>query len=143
MVKKQWTAASLVVLFMLLATVQPEAQNRRRGRGRPVYRPALRVAFVGGYGPRFYGGPGYYRMDYRGGGHYGTVDFNVTPKESQVHVDGALIGSADDFNGGIFGSTARLLPGTHEIKIVAPDGTQIERRIFVMPGRELNFNYRF
>ncbi len=142
MVKKQWAAALLVVLFMLLATVQPEAQNRRRSRGRIVYRPPVRIAFVGGYRPRFYGGPGYYH-NYRGGGYYGTVDFNVTPKQSLVHVDGALIGSADDFNGGVFGSTARLPPGTHEIKIVAPDGSEIKRRIYVMPGRELNFNYRF
>jgi len=143
MVKKQWAAASLVVLFMLLATVEPEAQGRHRGRGRLVYRPAVRVAFVGGYGPRFYGAPGYYRLDSRGGGHYGTVDFNVTPKKSQVYVDGALIGNADDFNGGIFGSTARLRPGVHQIRIVAPDGSKVERRIYVMPGRELNFNHRF
>ena len=63
------------------------------------------------------------------------VDFNVEPKESQVFVDGAYIGIADDYNGGFFGSTAVLTPGTHNVRIVAPDGRVKEAKIYVMPGR--------
>lgn len=73
----------------------------------------------------------------------GRVDFNVKPKDSRIYVDGAYIGLAADWDGGFFGTTATLRAGPHTVRIVAPDGRSITRRIYVMPGRELNFNFVF
>ncbi|GAB4253349.1 MAG: hypothetical protein Kow00109_28990 [Acidobacteriota bacterium] len=75
--------------------------------------------------------------------NYGRVDFNVKPKNSRIYVDGAYIGIADDWDGGFFGTTASLKAGPHTVRIVAPDGRSIVRRIYVMPGRELDFNFVF
>ena len=74
---------------------------------------------------------------------FGRVDFNVHPDQSRVFVDGVCIGVADDFNGGLFGSTATLRAGTHHVKIVAPDGRIVARTIYVMAGRELDFELNF
>lgn len=150
MIRKSWAAVLLVGFVTLLTVGQSLALQRHRGRVR--FRPAPRAVVIGGFrpyrGPRpfffgGYGGFGYYGVGYRNFRPFGSVDFNVTPKQSLVYVDGALLGSADDFNGGFFGSTAKLTPGTHDVRIVAPDGTEVHRKIYVMPGRELNFNYRF
>lgn len=119
-------------------------RGRRHGFG-------FRAGFVRGpfYVSPFYGYP-YYGFGihgaYLGGRHYGnagSVDFNVKPKDSQVFVDGTYIGVADDFDGGFFGQTAILPAGKHRIRIVAPDGRTEDREIYVMPDRELNFNFRF
>lgn len=74
---------------------------------------------------------------------FGRVDFNVHPSQSRVFVDGVYIGIADDFNGGLFGSTATLRAGTHHVKIVSPDGRVVTRKIYVMAGKELNFDLDF
>jgi hypothetical protein len=78
-----------------------------------------------------------------GSGTAGRVDFNIKPSDSQVFVDGAFIGIADDYNGGFFGETATLRAGKHRIKVVSPDGRVAHRVIYVMPGKELNFNLEF
>ncbi len=74
---------------------------------------------------------------------FGRVDFNVHPSQSRVFVDGVYIGVADDFDGGLFGSTATLRAGTHHVKIVSPDGRIVTRKIYVMAGKELDFNLDF
>ena len=73
--------------------------------------------------------------------HYGSVDFNVRPQKSDIYVDGAYLGIADDFNG--YPQTAKLPVGYHTVRVVAPDGREVVRRIYVAPGRELNFNLKF
>jgi hypothetical protein len=76
-------------------------------------------------------------------GNWGKVDFNVKPKSSKVFVDGTFIGVADQWDGGFFGTTATLKGGTHRVRVEAPDGRSITRKIYVMPGKELNFNLEF
>ncbi len=76
-------------------------------------------------------------------GNWGKVDFNVKPKSSKVFVDGTFIGVADQWDGGFFGTTATLKAGNHRVRIEAPDGRTITRKIYVMPGKELNFNFEF
>jgi hypothetical protein len=71
----------------------------------------------------------------------GTVDFNVEPQESQLFVDGAYFGIADDFNG--WPQSAQLPAGWHNVRIVSPSGRTETRRIYVAAGRELNFNLKF
>ena len=145
MARRKWFTSVLLASTILVTSLAPLAYARGQGGGR--FRASVRRAPVyfayGGY-------RGYvpYGFDYYGGGHHyggprGRVDFNVEPKESQVFVDGAYIGIADDYNGGFFGSTAVLTPGTHNVRVVAPDGRVKQAKIYVMPGRELNFNHRF
>lgn len=140
---------ALACLVMTSAFLGASPEHRRHGRGGFGFG----VGFARGpvFVEPFYGYP-YYGFGFRGayfGGHRygygnaGSVDFNVKPKDSQVYVDGAYIGVADDFDGGFFGHTAILPAGKHKVRIVSPDGRSEEREIFVMPGRELNFDFRF
>lgn len=76
-------------------------------------------------------------------GNVGRVDFNVTPKSSQVFVDGAYMGIAGDFSGGIFGDTAALQAGVHRIKVVSPDGKEVVRKVYIQPGKKLDFDVEF
>lgn len=73
--------------------------------------------------------------------NYGEVDFNIEPQNSQVFVDGYYLGVADEFNG--YPQTAKLPSGYHQVRAVSPDGTVIERRIYVAAGQELNFDWDF
>lgn len=135
--------------FLALTAVGLEASPRHGRRGGFGFR----AGFVRGpfYVSPYYGYPYYgfgFRGDYVVGSRYrhgnaGSVDFNVKPKDSQIFVDGAYIGVADDFDGGFFGHTAILPSGKHRIRIVAPDGRSENRVIYVMPGRELNLDLRF
>jgi hypothetical protein len=151
MVRRKWFIAGLLASTILVTSLAPAIYAR--GRGGPKFRAAVRSGPVffsyGGYRRYAPYRSGYYGFGHNYGGHHyhgtpgGRVDFNVHPKESQVFVDGAYIGVADDYNGGFFGTTAVLTPGTHNVRIVAPDGREKSAKIYVMPGRELNFNFRF
>jgi hypothetical protein len=74
-------------------------------------------------------------------GNWGEVDFNVYPEQSKVFVDGILLGKADDVNG--WPSTAHLKAGPHTVRLVSPRGQTYQTKIYVQPGKELNFDYRF
>ena len=145
MTRKKWLTSVLLASTIMVTSLAPLAYARGRGGAR--FRGSVRRAPVyfayGGYGRYAPYGFGYYGGHHHSGGPRGKVDFNVEPKESQVFVDGAYIGIADDYNGGFFGSTAVLTPGTHSVRIVAPDGRVKKAKIYVMPGKELNFNFRF
>ena len=145
MARRKWFISVLLASTILFTLLAPLAYAR--GRKGPRFRASVRRAPVyfayGGYGRYAPYGFGYYGGRHHYGGPRGRVDFNVEPKESQVFVDGAYIGVADDYNGGFFGTTAVLTPGTHNVRIVSPDGRVKKAKIYVMPGRELNFNFRF
>lgn len=84
------------------------------------------------YGAYPYGGyrrgPGY-EPGYRYGVRYqepGAIDLNVKPKRTEVYVDGALVGSAGQFDG--FPDYLWLTPGSHEI-VLYRDGYVTQRRV--------------
>ena len=135
----------ILVAVMALTVFTLISEAFARGRGRP----GLRIA-TARFGPalapfRFY--DPFYGFAYRTPnvprerGNYGRVDFNVEPQNSQIWIDGTYIGIADDYNG--TPGHAHLTPGVHHVRVVAPDGTVRERKIYVMPGKELNFNLKF
>ena len=74
-------------------------------------------------------------------GNWGEVDFNVYPEQTKVFVDGVLLGKADDVNG--WPATAHLKAGSHMVRLVSPRGQTYQTRIYVQPGKELNFDFRF
>ncbi len=127
-------------LIFCFTTLSVEADHRRHRRTAfrlyPMVRPMVQLRAYPGIG--FYARAGGYY-----GGRYGSVDFNVKPKGSEVYVNGTYLGLVDDLNGGFFGTTAVLPVGRNNVRIVSPRGKVYKKSIYVMPGREFNFNYRF
>ena len=101
---------------------------------RPVYAPVSRFGVTA---HRYYR-PKVMRVERI---RYGSIDFNVRPQRSEIYIDGKLLGIADDFNG--YPQPARLPAGRYNIRVVAPNGQVEVRRVYVVAGRELNFNLRF
>jgi hypothetical protein len=66
------------------------------------------------------------------------IDFNVTPKATRIWVDGTFRGTCDEFDGHPQKMTLR--PGTHHIRLVNPDGIEVERSVTVAAGYEVNLN---
>jgi hypothetical protein len=58
-----------------------------------------------------------------------------------VYVDGVLLGKADSFDG--WPGTAHLVSGPHNVRVVSPAGQTYETRIYVQPGRQLDFDFHF
>ena len=131
------TAFFLVsTLFLLAGEV---AAGVRVGVGVQVgYRPVYRAVPRFGVAAYRYHGPRVVRVERI---RYGSIDFNVRPQRSQIYIDGKLLGIADDFNG--YPQTARLPAGRYNIRVVAPNGRVETRRVYVIAGRELNFNLKF
>ena len=108
------------------------AYRAHRYSYRPYYRPYSRPYFSVGFGfgpyfgaysrPYYYGGP-YYRSApaYYAGGQVGysyqtgSVRTKVTPKATEVYVDGYFAGVVDDFDGAF--QRLYVPPGQHEIEL--------------------------
>jgi len=67
---------------------------------------------------------------------HGVIDLNVDPDDTEVYVDGKLRGTVDDFDGAP--GKLHLLPGTHRIRLQAPDGDEWIRKVKVVAGHEIN-----
>jgi hypothetical protein len=120
-----------ILIGLLLTATSLSAFGWRR-----VYRyPRHFVLHPGRPAVAFYAAPPVLR------GNWGEVDFDIKPNKSLVYVDGVLLGKADEFDG--WPATAHLMAGRHNVRVVSPSGHVYETPIFVQPGRELNFDYRF
>jgi len=65
----------------------------------------------------------------------GILDLNVKPKQTEVWVDGSLLGTVDNFDGRP--SKLRLVAGEHRLKLVTPYGVTVARNIRVQAGVEV------
>jgi hypothetical protein len=148
--KQQWTVLTFLLVILFLSSMAVEAATRFRiGFGFKTGIPARRTVFVthvragvpAHYHRHLY--PPQTRIVTIKPQNAGRVDFNVNPSSSRIYVDGTYIGVADDYNGGLFGETATLKAGKHRIKVVSPDERVVIRDIYVMPGKELDFNLTF
>lgn len=110
-----------------LAAAQPAAAHGHHHGSVGVH-----VGWSGGwYAPGWYGGGGWYGPGWYGGGWYGSgwyapaaygavpadlgvVDTDVSPEHARVYLDGALIGTADDFDG--YPSYLFLKPGRYTLE---------------------------
>ena len=128
-------ASAVLALLVMTIPAQTFALHR-------VVVPRVRVAVappVFYFGPRLaYAGPRVVTVVPR---NFGAVDFNVKPKNSRIYVDGGYLGIADDFDG--WPQTAKLSVGNHSIRVIAPDGREEHRRIYVAGGQEFEFNLKF
>jgi hypothetical protein len=157
------TIAVVVASNVLLIPASADAQFRRvaRPRASVVVRPAIVVrpratVFVGGYyypslyrpglyygGYRGYYGASYYQWPpYYGGGFYdlsGAARLQVTPRQTEVFIDGYYAGTVDDFDG--FLQRLRIEPGEHEVELYLAGHRPFSQRIYLQPGRTFSIRH--
>jgi hypothetical protein len=134
----------VVAAAMFLTPSTGLAQGRRSVR---VVRPAIVVAPYY-YSPRFYD-PFYfgsyyrfYQPPYGYGAPYereSALRLQVTPKETEVFVDGYFAGKADDFDGVL--QRLRLAPGEHDVQLYLPGHRMIQQKIYLQPGATFRVRY--
>ena len=66
------------------------------------------------------------------GNHVATVRTRVTPRDTQVFVDGYSAGTVDDFDG-VF-QRLQLIPGQHEITLYLPGYRTYRESVYLNPG---------
>lgn len=145
-------AAAATLFATTVGSAGAQAAPRYGRGGRPV------VVVGGYYGPYFapfygwspyafgfapyYGfgfGYGYGYAPY--GPHYGPYVYDdsasarvqVTPKQTEVYVDGYLAGRADDFDGTF--QRLHVRPGGHEITLYLDGHRSVTERIYFSPGK--------
>jgi hypothetical protein len=161
------TAAACIAASILIMPVVSEAQARRAVprtiHSRPVVRPGIYYApsvyyrpwYASGYygSPYFYGfygGWGYPYYPYYGpwgygpyyGGYYdisGSMRLQVSPRETEVFVDGYYAGTVDDFDG-VF-QRLHLEPGEHDLELFLPGHRSYQQKIYLQPGRTFSVRH--
>jgi len=145
--------------LMLLPAIS-EAQGRRTGRVaqprtavrvgvgvRPYYRTYYRPYyyydpfFFGSfyYSPFYYGygySPFYYpQYPYYGGGRYydtsASLRLQVTPRETEVFIDGYYAGTVDEFDG-VF-QRLHVDPGEHDLTLYLPGHRSFSQKVYLQP----------
>lgn len=150
---KRILVVPVVVLAGLAALWPTPVEAQRRGGVRGGHARVSVVVGAGSYAPYYYGWYGPYRDAYYWGGWYPWSPWGfypqypyyaarweessaaktlVTPKETQVYVDGYLVGTADDFDG-VFQSL-RLPPGDHEIQLYLEGYRTVSQKVSFRTG---------
>jgi hypothetical protein len=138
-------AVSLCALTLLIVPSDGYAQ-RRRGRVR-VVAPSV---VAGGYYYRSYdpfwsydpwwgpwhGSAGYYGARYIA---ESSIRLQVTPRETEVYVDGYLVGTVDDFDG--FAQRLRVDPGDHVIELYLEGHRAISQAMMLQPGESYRIRH--
>jgi hypothetical protein len=145
----QYAGVAAVLLAATLAWPTPADAQGRRWRGRQpvvvtagVYRP-----FYGPFFPHpfFWGFPGWhpfwgYPPFYRFGPELAAARLEVTPRDTEVYLDGHLVGVVDDFDGRF----QRLrVPGGQYVLELYREGTRPWRQpVLLTPGSTLHIRHR-
>jgi hypothetical protein len=88
------------------------------------------------YGSWFYGYGWYPPYGYQFGYADTSVRVQVTPRETEVFVDGYYAGRVDDFDG-VF-QRLHVEPGEHEIQLYLPGHRIATQRVYLQPGGSFN-----
>ena len=162
-------AACVAAFTILLAPAVADAQGRRavpRGviRSRPAVRAGIYYGpsiyyrgYRGWYGSPYawydpfyypyypyYSYPRYYSQYppyYYGGGFdiSGSLRLRVTPRQTQVFVDGYYAGTVDDFDG-VF-QRLNIEPGEHDLELYLPGHRSLQQKVYLQPGRTFNVRH--
>jgi hypothetical protein len=98
----------------------------------PYWAPYWGSYYYGyGYGYPYWGG-GYYRR-YDPNDALGAARLQVTPRETEVFVDGYFAGVVDDFDG--FAQRLRLEPGEHEVTLFLEGHRPLTRKMLFTVGQ--------
>lgn len=126
-----------------VALLLPSPALAQRGRPAPV--GGSRVVVSGGF---YYGAPYYYPYAYPwyGFGYWypppyyygpyyydnsGSLQLQVTPRQTEVYVDGHFAGIVDNFDGTF--QRLHVEPGEHELQLFLPGHKSVTQRIYVQP----------
>jgi hypothetical protein len=130
---------ALVAAAMFLSPAPGFAQRLRPVGAVRVVRPAFVIAPY--YRPWFYDpfyfDPYYrwYEPPYRYGAAFdreASLRLQVTPRETEVFVDGYFAGKVDAFDG--FLQRLRLAPGEHDLQLYLPGHRSIQQKVYLQPG---------
>jgi len=111
---------------------------------------AFSVGFGLGYGypyayPYGYAGYPYYGYapyPYYGGGYYdgsAALRLQVTPRETQVYIDGYYAGVVDSFDGTFQRLYAQ--PGSHEVQLYLPGHRSFSQTLYLQPGNTISMRH--
>jgi hypothetical protein len=128
----------LVIAAALIAVSIPSAAHAQRGRR--IARPVIVTPYFSNYyGPFFWdfydwAYPGIYPPAYYGRQFIGesTARIQVTPRDTEVYVDGYRAGIVDDFDG--FAQRLRVAPGEHVIELYLDGHKPVTQTILFHPG---------
>jgi hypothetical protein len=101
-----------------------------------------------GYGGYGYGGYGYddpYGQGYYGGGgsssqdprDTGSLRLKIKPRDTQVYVDGYLVGTVDDFDGAF--QKLGIESGTHRIELKADGYEPLQLDVLITAGETVTY----
>lgn len=148
-----WNRRPLVIaVAALVALSVPDiALAQRGGRGRAVRvvsaRPVIVAPFYSSYYDPFFwdfygwGYPGWYSPAFynRAGADDSSARIQVTPRQTEVYVDGYLAGVVDDFDG--FSQRLRVPPGEHVIELYLDGHKLITQTILFAPGQSYRIRH--
>jgi PEGA domain len=126
-IMKGFTRVAAVAAVLLLASSIPASAQRLHARVVVVPRPFVYAPF---YEP-YYWNARPYAYPYVVGSVYGDVRTQITPKQTEVYVDGFYAGTAGDFDG-VF-KRLHLMPGGHAITLYLPGYRTITHDVYVRP----------
>ena len=81
--------------------------------------------------PPYYGYGPYYGAYYGGG--FGSLRLQVTPRDTEVFIDGYFAGTADDFDGTF--QRLNVDPGDHAIELFHPQRRSVRQEIYLQPDK--------
>lgn len=136
-----WTKHLIAIAIASLLAVVGVPAAAHAQRGRHISRPVIVAPYFGHYyySPFFWdfygwGYPGPYLPAYYG--HYvtneSTARLQVTPRETEVYVDGYRAGIVDDFDG--FAQRLRVVPGEHVIELYLDGHKPVTHTMLFAPG---------
>jgi PEGA domain-containing protein len=97
------------------------------------------------YYPYYYGhyyGQYYGQYPYYGRGYYdlsSSLRLQVTPRQTEVYIDGYFAGTVDDFDG-IF-QRLHLEPGDHDLQLYLPGHRNFTQKVYLQPGRTFSVKH--
>lgn len=141
--KRLISLISLATITLVMFPANAHAQRGRGGRGGGgrtiVVAPYYSPFYTPYYNPFFWdlytwGYPGQYPPDFYRRGFAGdsAARLQVTPRQTEVYVDGYHAGIVDDFDG--FAQRLRVAPGEHVIELYLDGYRSITQNVLFQPG---------
>jgi hypothetical protein len=138
--------ASIAAVALIAVMSLPAVAHAQRGHR--VARPVVVTPYFGHYyySPFFWdfygwGYPGPYLPAYYGGYVTGesSARIQVTPRETEVYVDGYRAGIVDDFDG--FTQRLRVAPGEHVIELYLDGHKPVTQTLLFAPGESYRIRH--
>ncbi len=141
------TVAAIVLVMLPASAYAQRGRGGRGGGGRAVVvLPSYNPFWAPYYHPFFWdfygwGYPGQYPPSFYRHGFAGdsAARIQVTPRQTEVYVDGYRAGIVDDFDG--FAQRLRLPPGEHVIELYLDGYRTITENVLFQPGETYRLRY--